>query len=321
MTDDDTSRVDLFRPRQFLGPPRVVAPPKAGYVSAVVEFIIPGLAIAKSERNAALRFCDLLGLEIYRAAVDRVSEKKMGTPGTLISIAFYLPEVGSDEMVHNAIENAAVVLVERLMGMLSYFAGTKLTAVHAQWTWVRHDGGFRTVMQPSGRFPGEIKIPFDLPADPFNGRVPTENVFTALFWLRRGLAERDPLDTYAALMVSLQAIAREVVGSTSVERRCPRCGKVTAQDAGVTAMVRELLVGRLEATKEDFSRIWKARNAVVAHGNEPVTADIFLQLTELKFDAATFCYKGIKLAMGIPLDGPPSPDPSFFITSSLMHVD
>jgi hypothetical protein len=44
------------------------------------------------------------------------------------------------------------------------------------------------------------------------------------------------------------------------------------------------------------------------------------RLTELKFDAATLCYKAIKLALGLPVDGPPALDRSQFITSTLMDV-
>lgn len=38
-------------------------------------------------------------------------------------------------------------------------------------------------------------------------------------------------------------------------------------------------------------------------------------------EAADLCYKGIKLAMDLPLDGPPKLDPSFFVTSALMYVE
>jgi hypothetical protein len=156
--------------------------------------------------------------------------------------------------------------------------------------------------------------------EPFGGRTPTDNIFIALFWLRRALAERDPLDTYAAFMVSLQAIARELVQPRPVERRCSKCSHVTVQDAGVSAMVRELLIDKLGATPDQFARLWKVRNAVVAHGNQAVDARTFLQLTELKFEAADLCYKGIKLAMGMPVDGPPRPDASFFVAPALMYV-
>jgi len=314
-----TSREFLFKPRQFLGAPLVTAPPRAGHVQAAVQFIIPGLAVGKHEHAAVLKLCDRLGREV-RAALKRVTADDTKQVGTLVALAFHVPNAGTPEALTASVDDTAIAIVERFLGMLSFLAGGRLVAAHNQTTWVKDGGSLSTKLEPLGRS-GETRVPFDLPDDPFGGRTPPDNVFIALFWLRRALAERDPLDTYAALMVTLQAIAREVVQATPSEHRCSNCGHLTKEDPGASAIVRELVIGKLGATADQFARLWKARNAVVAHGNQAVDAGTFLRLTELKFEAADLCYKGIKLAMGLPLDGPPRLDPSFFVTSALMYVE
>jgi len=311
----------MFRPRPHLGRPLVFAPAKQGCVSASVQFLIPGLALAKSDEAAVIALSTRLGVEqVCDCAMERHVAQPGGQPATLVAIAFRVPESGGDDQRDSAINNTAVLIVERFMGALSFQAGMRLTALYSQTTRVAADGTASTRLDMAARAEGS-KRSIRLSADPFNGQTPSESIFTALFWLRRGLAERDPLDTYAALMVSLQAIAREVVGPQQVEKHCPKCSAVLSSEGSVSSMVRQLVVGSLGASPEVFSRLWKARNAVVAHGNTMVTADTFLELTELKFEAATLCYRGINLAMGIMGDDGPQPDQMFFATSALMYVD
>jgi hypothetical protein len=84
--------------------------------------------------------------------------------------------------------------------------------------------------------------------------------------------------------------------------------------------MRELVVERIGAPSDLFERVWQARNAALAQDDEAVTADVLRRLTELKLEAATLCYKAIKLALGTPLDAPPHLDPDLFVTSTLMDV-
>jgi hypothetical protein len=70
-TQESTSREFLFKPRQFLGAPLVQAPPKAGYISAAVQFTVPALAVGKSQHAAVLKLCERLGRQTYAAAIKK----------------------------------------------------------------------------------------------------------------------------------------------------------------------------------------------------------------------------------------------------------
>jgi hypothetical protein len=59
-----TSREFMFKARQPLGVPQVVIPPKAGYVQAIVQFIVAGLNVSKHEEENILSLCNQLGIEI-----------------------------------------------------------------------------------------------------------------------------------------------------------------------------------------------------------------------------------------------------------------
>jgi hypothetical protein len=80
------------------------------------------------------------------------------------------------------------------------------------------------------------------------------------------------------------------------------------------------VVGQLGAAPELFERVWQARRAALGEDDRAVTAEVLRRLTELKYDAATLCYRAIKRALGMPLDAPPQLDPALFVTSTLMDV-
>lgn len=165
------------------------------------------------------------------------------------------------------------------------------------------------------------KIVINIPDEISTTKIPDE-VFSALFWLRRGLAERDPIENFSALMVCLQIIARYLGTKQSVTRHCPECGtELETSDPSITSMLRELVVKKLNAPPDLFEKLWKTRNAVVAHGNRPVTPDIFIELTELKFDSVNLAFSSIKLSLGLPINYPISPNQMYFITDAFMYVD
>jgi hypothetical protein len=318
MQGEGSLRTSLVKPRQFLGPPRVLAPRKPGYASATVQFIVPALVVAAEDRPRLLSIFEHVGIEIHAAAIERVANEATNQVGTLVSATFHVAEGQSEEATDTAVDNASALVVERFLGMLSFLTGSKRVAVNAQTTRSR-DSTFSTTLEPTSRSAGD-RIPLQLPDERFEGRTPPSSVLDALLWLRRGLAASDSFDTYAALMVTLETIAREVVGTKSTEAVCPHCGSVPSPEVSVTDMVRAMVVDRLGGPPDLFATIWSTRNEVVARGNGSLTADTFRRLTELKFEAANLCYKAIKLALGIPIDGPPQLDPALFAASALMDV-
>jgi hypothetical protein len=308
-----------FKPRQALGFPPVMPPSKTGCIRAAVLFAIPGLHVGQKQQAAVEALFSRLGREVWPSPLKMSRSEDGKQVATIVAIGFHVPDADTPQPVAASTEDIAITLVERFLGMLSFLAGMRLVAAHTQ-TVTQEGDKVSVSLHPVGRA-GDTSTPLEFPDNPFEGRTPSDNVFISLFWLRRALAERDPLDTFAAAMVSIQAIARELVPATPVARACPKCGHSITEDAGVSAMVRELVVRKLGAPPDLFVKLWKARSAVIAHGNQPVDAGTFLRLTELKFDAVALCYRAIKLALGLAPDGPPGPAPWFFATSALMYVE
>jgi hypothetical protein len=318
MPQEGSLRTALTRPRPFLGPPRVLAPRKEGHVSATVQFIVPGLVASAEDRQRALALFEHLEVPVHAAAIERASNEGTGQPGIFVSATFYVPD-NAPEDADRAIDTASALLVERFLGLLSFLAGVRCVAINAQTTRTGEGATFSTTLEPSSRS-GQSPARLHWPETPFVGATPSPHVFNALLWLRRGLAARDPLLTYVALMNGLLSAARDVVGRKPEPGRCSRCGGPQAQEVSEADWMRELVVEQLGASPELFERVWQARRAALGEDDRAVTAEVLRRLTELKYDAATLCYRAIKRALGTPLDAPPQLDPALFVTSTLMDV-
>jgi hypothetical protein len=103
---------------------------------------------------------------------------------------------------------------------------------------------------------------------------------------------------------------------------CPICNnQYKVQETTISSQMRELIVDKLSCNPDLFEKMWKARNSIVAHGNQPVNAGVLINLTQLKLEAISLVYKSIKLKMGIPLEEKPNPHRTLFITDALMYAD
>jgi hypothetical protein len=208
-------------------------------------------------------------------------------------------------------DSMARMLIERFVALVSFFAGVTVVVAHPQTTTRQSDGHARCLLRPTGRSEAP-KVEFSLSDAQLMSLSPHPTIFSALFWLRRGMAERDALETFSALMVCLQILARDAVSLAPTRTFCTSCGAETEiKPASISSIVREYVVGTLGESDELFNRMWKVRNVVTAHGNRDVTPEVLLELTELKLAAATLCCKGVKLALGLDPAMPPNPDPSF----------
>lgn len=311
----------LFKPVKPLGTPTVFAPQVEGKLSISVQFIIPGFTLAKEDKESI----DLIARKCVTGfcATDsrQVETSTTKQKATLFTIAFYgnLLSNTAEYTDEDQVFFQSLFLVERFVSLLSFFAGSKLSAVQIQPTTI-HNGHYRLILHPTRR----TSIPKSIINFPNNLKdiTPNDQTFSAISWLRRGLAERDPVDTFSAFMVCIQIIAMQMVSKQYSEITCPECGaKLGNTQQSITSQVKELLVSRLDASDELFKRIWKARNAVIAHGNIPLTPHVILELTELKFEAANLAYKAVKYSLGMPPDSPPSPNPAFFVTDAFMYID
>lgn len=327
--DDAEYKTYLFKPVQPLFP-SLSAPYDSGKISVNLQFIIPGLHVAEKEKNKYSELIKKCLDDVWDSRIQLLKSKETEAIATLIEIAFYINE--SEENSHRSLQNKSRLLIERFLGILSFSAGIKLCAKNIVPTIIgKNSNQMILIPQAKTEMP---KVRFSIPNELCNSATLSNEIFSALFWLRRGLAESDPIDTYNAFMVCLQILARDwwdkkiSSGCAPFEQtpmKCPYC-KNDLPNRGryppITSLFREYVVSELGASKGDAKEIWGFRNAIAAHGNEPsIDADDFLKITELKFKAAEWAYQGVSLALGLTSGNALKASSNFFVTDSLMHLD
>lgn len=303
-----------------MGQPTVIPPLSEGKIATAVQFIVLGLRLKDTEKKKIFRMAQLCEKGLYGVDTKHIENNKTKEKATLFTFAFYVNNKIVGKEKNDTIYSLSRLLVERFLCIFLFIAGVKLRAVNLQPTVVNENGSYSQILHMANRT--EVpKIMINIPDEIDSINISNE-VFSALFWLRRGLAERDPIENFSSLMVCLQIIARYLSTKQPTKHYCPSCGaELESLDRSITAMMRELVVTKLNASPGLFEKLWKARNAITSHGNRPVTPEVFIELTELKFDAINLAFNSIKLSLGLPLDFPISPNQMYFVADAFMYVD
>lgn len=298
-------------------------PPAAkGKIQAAVRFTVPGFEPGENDQKNISRLARKCGAEIYDFTAVSFKSDSPRESGTLFTFAFYVNQRRDDDENKKLVRSVSRRLVTCFLGLLSFCVGIKLTAVNIRYiTNSRRKKRYSKLMPVDSR-DSMPKLSLRLSPEINKAIKPNDNVFSALFWLRRGLAERDVIKNFSALMISLQIMARRLDQKQPGRQSYPSRGASTEPPVpDLTSLMRELVVSKLGASPGLFERLWEARNAAVAHGNRAFTPEIFIELTELKFDAAVLAFRSIRLGFATPKDAPPSPDRSFSLTDALTYAD
>ena len=343
--DNGSWELHLFRPVKPLFKPSLIAPLDEKYIQINLQFVIPGLRISKKDKNSYYKLLNLCLDGIWNSSIIDLEDHDTKAKASHVEIAFYMDSIADAIKLKESIDNKSRILVERFLGVLSFCAGNKLCAKNIVPTIISNDNGklILNAAEKTERPP----IKFELPREIFDENKLSKELFAALFWLRRGLAEHDPIDTFNAFTICLQILARHwwdrkmrsdiAFEKTQTKKcaqcekelplleRCPNCGKDLLSSSKYpppSFLFKEYLKKELNANPGIANEVWKKRNAIVAHGNKSdIDADDFKNLTELKFKAAEWTYQGINLALGLELETAPKLSHDFLVTDSLMNLD
>ncbi len=328
--DEQQYELFLLGFSQQLFSPSVTAPVEKGKISVNLQFITSHITMSAKGKDIFDKLIRKCLDEIWGSNISTIKCRETGLLYTFVEIAFHINE---EEDFYRAVQNKSRLLIERFLGIISFCFGVKLSAWNIVLD-VKDDSGklYPQTQRKIERPPTKFRVPDEL----IDGKVISSEIFNALFWLRRGLAERDPIDTYNAFMVCLQILAKDwwdkkiASGCIPYEpqpRKCPHC-KEKLTNRGkyppITSLFTQYVIREFGASKGDVDEVWGLRNAIAGHGDKSnIDADVFIKITDLKFRAAEWAYQGINLALGLDLtsDDTPKPSQDFFITDALMYLD
>ncbi|MGD9116732.1 MAG: hypothetical protein PVJ61_06100 [Dehalococcoidia bacterium] len=312
----------LVQPVPNSAHPCVLPPPARGKISAALQFVIPEIELEKTEKKNLAKLVPKCGAEIHDFTLTPFSNGGTEASGTFFTFAFYVKQSFNDNKNKKLVRSLSRRLVTCFLGLLSFYVGTKLTAVNIRYTTNDNRKKRYSKLMPVDSRDSMPKLSLRLPSEINKAIKPNDNVFSALFWLRRGLAERDVIKNFSALMISLQIMARRLDQKQPGRQSYPSRGAGTEPPVpDLTSLMRELVVSKLGASPGLFERLWKARHAAVAHGDRPPTPEAFIELNELKFEAAVLAFQSIRLGLGIPKDSPPSTGQAPALTDAFTYID
>jgi hypothetical protein len=317
MSEKANEELHLFRFSPFLGIPEIFPEIAEGKVPIAVRFIVPDFTIRKDEEQKYLQLAQKCTTDFYALRMNQVEEQNTKRRDMLFTIAFYI-NGNAETITQEIVYSGSRLVVERFVGLLSFVFGIGLSAIHIQ-PHIAKNAASRSMRLSAAKLdPQKVNLEF-----PNMEKINSdEDIFAALYWLRRGLAQRDAVETFSALMVCLQIMARKLAEGRPQEISCPKCGhEYKIAETTITSQMRELIVDKLNEQTDLFEKLWKARNSIIAHGNKSVTAETLINLTELKFEAIKLAFKSIKLQMGIPFEEKPEPNKNIFITDAFMYTD
>jgi hypothetical protein len=303
----------MMKPVQFFGRMPELPSKREGFLGAAVQFVIPGLTVSGQDLEVFRGFALGCGESVESTWLERVQGEASKEPGTFVSITFHQP-VAAD--AQDAADTAGRLIAERFLSVASYLVGLRLVAHHLQVSTENADGTFTARQHPNKQWT-EPSRKVDLPA-PMALLRPSPDVFKVLFWLRRGLSGRDPLDAFAALLVALEILASLLVPEDDVVSRCKHCGEELGRRT--THSLKHLVTDVLGASPELFHALWSTRNAVVAHGGRAVTADVLREVVRLRLEAIRLVFRSVALALGLPAGIEPEPAPIVFFEDPFLHA-
>ena len=202
MSTQDDSEVQYFQPGPMFKPPDDLPAPDAGKITVCVMFVIPGLNLAKNDAAQFESLANALGHDLCLASFRKTQNDRTKESATLVSLGLSYEDVEDEGLLQAQLESICHSLCERFVGALTFSAGIYFRAICRQFAVRRVGNQYRHTLPTVAKSPNRLEFkllprfwaPDDIHSD----------VYIALYWLRKGLAERDPVDKYAGLMVCLQ---------------------------------------------------------------------------------------------------------------------
>lgn len=131
-----------------------------------------------------------------------------------------------------------------------------------------------------------------------------------LSWMRKGLQEKDVVDSFISLCISLELLANQFKFEGKLVTKCPKCGHETAISPGMRQQVEHFLVKEMGYTNEIFKSIWETRNPI-SHGGFIRTAKSVRELHQIRDKLLFAIIRGTKRLLNIKSSDPPFEEPPY----------
>lgn len=114
-----------------------------------------------------------------------------------------------------------------------------------------------------------------------------------LSWIRKGIQEKDVVDSYISLCTALELLANQFEFEGESITICSKCGYKTLKDPSMRQQVEHFLVNEIGYPDKTFKSIWKTRNDIT-HGHFSRTTREIRELHQNRDNLFIAIIKGTK---------------------------
>ena len=142
-----------------------------------------------------------------------------------------------------------------------------------------------------------------------------------LSWVRKGLQEKDVVDSFISLCTSLELLANQFKFEAKLVTRCPKCGHETAISPGMRQRVEHFLVKEIGCSDETFKSIWETRN-LISHGGFSRTAKSVRELHQIRDKLLFAIIRGTKRLLKMKSSDLPFEEPPYLsFTDPILDIE
>jgi len=153
-----------------------------------------------------------------------------------------------------------------------------------------------------------LSEPVPLTATTLFTRLIQPDLRRALSWFRKGLDEKDVVDSFMALTVALEVLSCQFEPPDKTTRRCSACGYETELAPGTGQRIHHFLTCVIGLSDDKSRSIWDARNRIF-HGGFDRSSERVRRLCETRDDLSLGLVKGFKKLLDLRSSDPPAEEP------------
>ena len=143
-----------------------------------------------------------------------------------------------------------------------------------------------------------------------------------LTWLRKGIEERDIINSLLSLYASLEIISDQFPCDKIMSRKCEKCGHNNEIEPGTRQKVHNLLINIVNYNEEQFKSIWDNTRSKIIHGGINITQEVKSDLENIRNQITLAIIKAMKILLAInPQDPPQETPPNMILGDAVLDLE
>ncbi len=205
----------------------------------------------------------------------------------------------------NIVADLGRYLLDYYLNILTFSSGYPAHVVDKPSLHYNYPGtnNYRTLMFPSEQI--ELLPPVPIVSTALISSISVDSKQNRILgWFRKGIQEKDVINSLLALFVSLEILANQFKITSTAKKFCEICGHETELKPGMRLKVENFLCKEVGYNPEQFKLLWDTRNKI-SHGGFDLSPEELRGLQHIKREVVVAIIRGIKKLLNLSSTDPP----------------